>query len=129
MKLDDYLASEVQALKDKNLNWSMRTLAGPSVPRANVNGKNVIMLCSNNYLGLSEHPKLKEAAMNAVKTHGAGSGSVRTIAGTQDLHVKLEKTIARFKRAPAALYFQTGFAANAGAIPQLVGEGDLVVAP
>ncbi len=127
MELDEYLSSEVQALKDKSLNWNIRTLQGPSAPRSVVNGKNVIMLCSNNYLGLSEHPKLKEAAIRAVQTHGAGSGSVRVIAGTQDLHVKLEKTIARFKRTGAALYFQTGFAANQGSIPQLLSEGDLAV--
>ena len=127
MALDDYLSAEVQALVDKNLDWKMRELEGPSVPRAVVNGKNVIMFCSNNYLGLSDHPKLKEAAIKAVQTHGAGSGSVRTIAGTQDLHFKLEKAIARFKRSQAALYFQTGFAANAGSIPALLGEGDLVI--
>lgn len=125
--LDDYLSAEVQALKDKSLNWQMRELGGPSVPRAVVNGKKVIMFCSNNYLGLSAHPKLKEAATKAVQSHGAGSGSVRTIAGTMDLHFKLEKTIARFKHTKAALYFQTGFAANQGSLPQLVGEGDLVI--
>jgi glycine C-acetyltransferase len=105
----------------------MRRLSGPSVPRANVDGKEVIMFCSNNYLGLSWHPKLKEAAINAINSHGAGSGSVRTIAGTMDLHFELEEALARFKHTQAALYFQTGFAANAGSIPQLVGEGDLVV--
>lgn len=127
MKLDEFLSSEVNALKDKSLDWKMRELQGPSVPRAVVNGKNVIMFCSNNYLGLSAHPKLREAAIKAVQTHGAGSGSVRTIAGTQDLHFKLEKAIARFKRSQAALYFQTGFAANAGSIPALSGEGDLLI--
>jgi len=126
-KLDEYLSTEVQSLRDKSLDWNMRTLQGPSVPRAVVNGKNVIMFCSNNYLGLSMHPKLKDAAIKAVQSHGAGSGSVRTIAGTQDLHFKLEKTIARFKHAPAALYFQTGFAANAGSLPQLLSEGDLAI--
>ncbi|MFA6489156.1 MAG: glycine C-acetyltransferase [Candidatus Micrarchaeia archaeon] len=125
--LDEYLSGEVQALKDKSLNWQMRELSGPSVPRAVVNGKKVIMFCSNNYLGLSAHPKLKEAAIKAVQSHGAGSGSVRTIAGTMDLHFKLEKTIARFKHTASALYFQTGFAANQGSLPQLVGEGDLVI--
>ncbi len=125
--LDDYLSAEVQALRDKNLNWNIRTLTGPSVPRAVVNGKNVIMFCSNNYLGLSAHQKLKDAAIKAVQTHGAGSGSVRVIAGTMDLHAKLEQTIARFKHTASALYFQTGFAANQGSLPQLVGEGDLVI--
>lgn len=127
MALDDYLSAEVNSLKEKNLNWNIRELSGPSVPRAVVNGKNVIMFCSNNYLGLSAHPALKEAAIKAVQSHGAGSGSVRVIAGTMDLHLRLEETIARFKHAPAALYFQTGFAANQGSLPQLVGEGDLVI--
>lgn len=85
------------------------------------------MLCSNNYLGLSTHPKVKEAAIKAVRTHGAGSGSVRPIAGTMDLHVELESRLARFKRAEASLVYQTGFAVNAGLIPQLVDKGDLIV--
>jgi len=127
MEFDKFLSSEVNALREKGLDWKLRQLQGPSVPRAVVDGKPVIMLCSNNYLGLSNHPKLKEAAKKAIDTHGAGSGSVRAIAGTQDLHIKLEKTIARFKRTQAALYFQTGFAANQGSIPCLSGEGDLLI--
>ena len=126
-KLDDYLVSEVNALKEKGLNWQLRTLEGGSRPRVKVDGKDEIMLCSNNYLGLSENRQLKKAAIAAVRSHGAGSGSVRTIAGTMDLHIQLEKAIARFKRTEAALYFQTGFAANQGSIPCLSGEGDLLV--
>ncbi|HKZ98590.1 MAG TPA: aminotransferase class I/II-fold pyridoxal phosphate-dependent enzyme, partial [Thermoplasmata archaeon] len=87
-------------------------------------GKSVIMLCSNNYLNLSNHPKVKRAAREAVKTHGAGSGSVRPIAGNMDLHEELERRIAKFKRRQAALYYMSGFAGNAGLIPQLAGEGD-----
>ena len=85
------------------------------------------MLCSYIYLGLSNHPRLKAAAMEAVKTHGAGSGSVRTIAGNMDLHAELEERLARFKEAEASLAFQSGLAANAGLIPQLAGMGDLIV--
>ena len=85
------------------------------------------MFCSNNYLGLSNHPKLKEAAINAVRSHGAGSGSVRAIAGNMDLHVQLEERLARFKDAEASLVYQTGFAANSGLIPQLVGKEDIIV--
>jgi glycine C-acetyltransferase len=85
------------------------------------------MFCSNNYLSLSNHPKLKEAATKAVQTHGAGSGSVRPIAGTMDIHIELEKRLARFKHAEASLVYQTGFAANAGLIPQLVGKEDLII--
>ncbi|MEM4554500.1 MAG: glycine C-acetyltransferase [Candidatus Anstonellaceae archaeon] len=127
MQLDTYLKAEVDALKQSGLNWQLRRLSGPSTPRCNVDGKDVIMLCSNNYLGLSVHPKLKKAAIEATKTHGAGSGSVRAIAGTMDLHLELEKAIAKFKHTEAALYFQTGFAANQGSIPQLGVEGDLLV--
>lgn len=125
--LDDYLKSEVDALREKGLNWQLRALQGGSTPRCRVDGKDVIMLCSNNYLGLSEQRALKKAAIAAVKSHGAGSGSVRTIAGTMDLHLELEKAIARFKHSEAALYFQTGFAANQGSLPQLGIEGDLLI--
>lgn len=125
--LDELLASEVKTIREKNLEWKLRELQGPSIPRAKVNGKDVIMFCSNNYLGLSDRPELKKAAIEAVEKYGAGSGSVRAIAGSQDLHFKLEKTIARFKHTKAAIYFQTGFAANAGSLPQLVVEGDLAI--
>lgn len=123
----DFLKTEIDELKAKNLNWNLRELQGPSLPHAKVNGKDVLMLCSNNYLNLSNHPKIKRAAIAAIKSHGAGSGSVRAIAGTMDLHNQLERKIANFKGSEAALYYQTGFAANAGLIPQLVGEGDLVI--
>ena len=127
MTLDDYLAMEVKTLRDKSLDWKLRELQSPSIPRARVNGKDVIMFCSNNYLGLSNQPELKKAAIEAVEKYGAGSGSVRAIAGSQDLHFKLEKTIARFKHTEAAIYFQTGFAANAGSLPQLLMDGDLAI--
>ena len=122
-----FLREEYQKLVDQDLNWKLRVLEGPSSPRCSVEGKNVIMLCSNNYLNLSNHPKLKEAARKIIDTHGVGSGSVRAIAGNMDIHVKVEKALARFKRTEAALVYQTGFAANSGLIPQLVDEGDLVV--
>jgi glycine C-acetyltransferase len=122
-----FLTDEVQQLVDADLDWKLHVLAGPSTPWCTVDGRKVLMFCSNNYLGLSNHPKLKAAALEAVRTHGAGSGSVRPIAGTMDLHMALEERLARFKGADASLVYQTGFAANAGLIPQLVGEGDLVV--
>jgi glycine C-acetyltransferase len=123
----EFLASEYQALVKSELDWKLRILQGPSQPRCVVDGKKVLMLCSNNYLGLSTHPKVMEAAINAVKTHGAGSGSVRPIAGTMDIHIELEKRLAKFKHAEASLVYQTGFAANAGLIPQLVGKEDLII--
>jgi len=122
-----FLAEEYQTLVKSELDWKLRVLQGPSTPRCIVDGKQVLMLCSNNYLGLSNHPKVKEAAIRAVQTHGAGSGSVRPIAGTMDLHIELERRLARFKHAEASLVYQTGFAANAGLIPQLVGKEDLII--
>lgn len=122
-----FLLDEYQDLVRNELDWKLRVLQGPSTPWCNVDGKEVLMFCSNNYLGLSNHPKLKEAAAKAIETHGAGSGSVRPIAGTMDIHMELERRLARFKRAEASLVYQTGFAANAGLIPQLAGKGDLMV--
>jgi len=122
-----FLREEYEDLVRNELDWKLRVLQGPSEPWCIVEGKRVLMFCSNNYLGLSNHPKLKEAAIKAVQTHGAGSGSVRPIAGNMDLHIELEKRLARFKHAEASLVYQTGFAANAGLIPQLAGKGDLIV--
>jgi len=122
-----FLRQEYDDLVRQELDWRLRVLGGPSTPWCIVDGKRVLMFCSNNYLGLSNHPKLKEAAVRAAETHGAGSGSVRPIAGTMDLHMELERRLAKFKDAEASLVYQTGFAANAGLIPQLAGKGDLIV--
>lgn len=122
-----FLEEEYQSLVDQELDWKLRVLEGPSTPWSLVDGKKVLMFCSNNYLGLSNHPKLKEAAIEAVRTHGAGSGSVRPIAGNMDLHLELEERLAKFKGAEASLVYQTGFAANAGLIPQLAGKGDIII--
>ena len=122
-----FMKEEYRALVDNELDWRLRVLEGPSQPRCRVDGQEVIMLCSNNYLNMSNHPRVKQAAMSAVESHGAGSGSVRPIAGNMDLHVELEGRLAAFKSAEASLVYQTGFAANAGLIPQLVGSGDLIV--
>ncbi|HTY46905.1 MAG TPA: aminotransferase class I/II-fold pyridoxal phosphate-dependent enzyme [Methanomassiliicoccales archaeon] len=122
-----FLKQEYEALVKDELDWRLRELEGPSTPWCVVDGKKVLMLCSNNYLGLSNHEKLKEAAIRAIETHGAGSGSVRPIAGSMDLHFELERRLAKFKEAEASLVYQTGFAANAGLIPQLVGKGDLII--
>lgn len=122
-----FLREEYMNLEAAGLNWKLRTLQGNSAPHCVVDGKRVIMLCSNNYLNLTNHPKLKEAAKRAIDTHGVGSGSVRPIAGNMDLHLELEKKLAAFKHAEAALVYSTGFAANAGLIPQLAGEGDFIL--
>jgi len=122
-----FLAKEYQELVDKALDWRLKTLQGPSEPLAMVDGREVVILCSNNYLGLTTHPKLKRAAITAVKKYGVGSGAVRAISGSMDLHFELEKRLARFKGAEASLTYPTGFQANSGLIPQLVGDEDLIV--
>jgi glycine C-acetyltransferase len=122
-----FLREEYEELVRNELDWRLRVLQGPSTPWCTVDGKKVLMLCSNNYLSLSNHPKLKEATIKAVQSHGAGSGSVRPIAGNMDLHIELERRLAEFKHAEASLVYQTGFAANAGLIPQLADKGDLII--
>jgi len=122
-----FLREEYESLVEKDFDWKIRVLNGPSAPNSVVEGKNVVMLCSNNYLNLSNHPKLKEAAVKATEKYGAGSGSVRPIAGTMDIHMELEKKIAKFKKTEASLFYQSGFVTNSGLIPQLVGEGDIVI--
>ena len=122
-----FLREEYESLVEKDFDWKIRVLNGPSAPNSVVEGKNVVMLCSNNYLNLSNHPKLKEAAVKATKKYGVGSGSVRPIAGTMDIHMELEKKIAKFKKTEASLFYQSGFVTNSGLIPQLVGEGDIVI--
>jgi glycine C-acetyltransferase len=122
-----FLKSEYEELVKKNLDWKLRNLESASKPHSIVDGKKVIMLCSNNYLNLSNHPKLINAACDAAKKFGAGSGSVRAIAGTMKLHMDVEKKLAEFKHTESSLIYQTGFAANSGLIPQLVGKGDIII--
>jgi len=126
-KLEAELREEIESLRQQNLLWLPKTLNGPSSARTKVEGKDVVMLCSNNYLGLANHRVLRKAAIAAIKNYGAGSGSVRPIAGTMDLHIKLEETIARFKHTEDALYYNSGFTANSGGLPALLREGDAVV--
>ena len=122
-----FLKEEYEDLVNKNLDWKLRTLESASTPHAVVDGKKILMLCSNNYLNLSNHPRLIQAAVDAAKKYGAGSGSVRAIAGTMKLHMDVEKKLAKFKHTESSLIYQTGFAANAGLIPQLAGEGDVII--
>ena len=122
-----FLRDEYNELVEKGFDWKIRVLEGPSAPVCNVDGNEVIMLCSNNYLNLSNHPRVINAAKNILDTHGAGSGSVRPIAGTMDVHIQAEKELAKFKGTEAALIDQTGFAANAGLVPQLAGKGDVII--
>ncbi len=123
----DALQEELRGLDQQDLLWRIRTLQSPSAPHAKVDGKNVIVLCSNNYLGLANHPKLKQAAIAATRKFGAGSGSVRVIAGTMDLHVKLEKELAAYRGTESSITFQSGYATNLGTITCLVDEPDLII--
>ena len=122
-----YLDEALRELRRDGLYRTLRELEGEQLPRARFDGREVINLSSNNYLGLTTHPKLKEAAIQAVRTLGAGSGSVRTIAGTMKLHMELERRIAAFKKTEASVVFQSGFAANAGTVSSLLGKEDLII--
>jgi len=122
-----YLDEALAQLERDGLHRSLRRLQGEQLPRARFDGKDVINLSSNNYLGLTTHPRMREAAIQAVRSLGVGSGSVRTIAGTMDLHMELERRIAAFKKTEASVVFQSGFAANAGTVSALLGKGDLIL--
>jgi len=123
----DFLKEEVQNLKDNNLYWHIRHLQSGSNPLTKVGGKEVLMLNTNNYLGLATHPRVVNAMLNAVKKYGAGAGSVPVIAGTFDLTKEFQETFAKFKEVEASLLCQTGFAVNAGVIPQLVSNEDYII--
>src|SRR2546426_852599 len=122
-----YLVDELSKLREQKLYQKLRILETEQRPVANFDGKEVINLSSNNYLGLTTHPKLKEAAVQAVEEFGVGSGSVRTIAGTMTLHMELEQRIARFKQVDACVVFQSGFAANAGTVQAILGKEDFII--
>jgi len=122
-----FLKEEYEDLVKKSIDWKLRYLESGSTPHSIVDGKEVIMLCSNKYLNLSNHPRLIQGAVDAAKKLGAGSGSVRAIAGTMSIHMEVEKRLAKFKGTESSLIYQTGFAANAGLIPQLAGKGDIII--
>ena len=122
-----FLKEEYEELVKNDFDWKLRILESGSSPHSIVDGKEVIMLCSNNYLNLSNHPRLIQGAIDSAKKFGAGSGSVRAIAGTMKLHMEVEKRLAKFKGTESSLIYQTGFAANAGLIPQLAGKGDVII--
>jgi glycine C-acetyltransferase len=122
-----YLHDAVEDLKAKHLYFKLKVLEGEQKPIAHFDGKEVINLSSNNYLGLTTNPKLRRAAIDATRKLGVGSGAVRTIAGTMKMHMDLEEQIARFKKAEACVVFQSGFAANAGTVSAILGKDDLVI--
>ena len=122
-----FLGDELADLRAKHLFRPLRIMSSEQGPVAVVDGREVISLSSNDYLGLTHHPRLKAAAVEAVREFGAGSGAVRTIAGTMTLHEALEAELAAFKGTEAVLTFQSGFTANTGVIPTITGEADLIV--
>ncbi len=123
----EYLREKYEEMKEEGLTWTIRDLNGPSEAHVKVDGKECIMLASNNYLNLANHPELRKAGKEAIEKYGAGAGSDWSIAGTMDVHEKLWDKIAEFKGTEAGMTYQTGFAVNAGLIPQLVGKDDVLI--
>src|SRR6201985_3844712 len=122
-----YLSDQLNDLKAKGTHFKLRVLDDEQAPVCTFDGKKVINLASNNYLGLTTHPKLREAALEATRKYGVGSGAVRTIAGTMKIHMELEEKIARFKNVEACVVFQSGFAANAGTVSAILGKDDFII--
>src|SRR6201989_88483 len=122
-----YLTDELNELKNKGTHFRLRVLEDEQAPECTFDGKKVINLASNNYLGLTTHPKLREAALEATRKYGVGSGAVRTVAGTMKIHMELEERIARFKNVEACVVFQSGFTANAGTVSGILGKEDFII--
>src|SRR6202043_3757367 len=122
-----YLSNQLNEFKAQGTYFRLRVLDDEQAPVCTFDGKKVINLASNNYLGLTTHPKLREAALEATRKYGVGSGAVRTIAGTMKIHMELEEKIARFKNVEACVVFQSGFAANAGTVSSILGKEDFII--
>lgn len=122
-----YLSEQLEGWRKAGTYQRLRELESPCEPVSKVDGKEVINLASNNYLGLANHPKLVEAEIKAAREYGAGSGAVRTISGTMHLHLELERRIAAFKNVEACVVFQSGFAANAGTVSAILGPEDHII--
>ena len=122
-----FLDDELNALRAQGLSRPLRVLDGEQAARLSIDHRSVVNLSSNNYLGFTTHPRLRKRALDALKAFGVGSGSVRTIAGTMQIHMELERRLASFKRTEAAVVFQSGFTANAGTVAALLGREDVIV--
>src|ERR1700738_4794647 len=122
-----YVSDQLSELRAKGTAPKLRVLEGEKKPVCVIDGREVINLASNNYLGLTTHKALRKAAIEAVRKYGAGAGAVRTIAGTMKLHMELEEQIARFKNVEACVVFQSGFTANAGTVSAVLGKEDLII--
>jgi glycine C-acetyltransferase len=122
-----YLTDELNKLREQKLYQKLRVLETEQLPVSRFDGREVINLSSNNYLGLTTHPKLRARAVEAIEKFGVGSGAVRTIAGTMSIHLELEEKIARFKHVEASVVFQSGFTANAGTVQAILGREDIII--
>lgn len=122
----DFLKTDLKDLHDSGLYNMIRTLEGPNDPWVRINGEKRLNLTCNNYLGLANHPEMVRAAKDAIDKYGVGAGAVRSIAGTMDIHIKLEQALAKFKGREACIVFQSGFSANAGVIPAVIGKDDVI---
>jgi len=122
-----FLTTELNTLREQGLHRSLRILEGRQQATSQFDGRTVVNLSSNNYLGLTTHPKLIEAAIQAIRDFGVGSGSVRTIAGTMAIHMELERRLAEFKKTEAVVVFQSGFTANAGTVSSILTKDDVVI--
>lgn len=122
----DFLAQELESLHEQNLFNVIRTIEGPQGGWIVVDGKRVLNLCSNNYLGFADHPELKRAAKKVIDDYGVGPGAVRSIAGTQSINLELERKLAEFKHAEDCIVLQGGFVANLAVIPAITGDGDII---
>jgi glycine C-acetyltransferase len=122
-----YLGNEIESLKEQKLFRKLRVLEDEQKAHTTVDHRSVVNLSSNNYLGLTTHPKLREKALKAIEQYGVGTGSVRTIAGTMDIHMELERRLAEFKKVEKVVVFQSGFAANAGTVSAIFTKEDVVI--
>src|SRR5262249_5600544 len=122
-----YLGKELETLKEQKLFRELRILEDEQKAHTTFDHKSVVNLSSNNYLGLTTHPRLRKAALKAIDDYGVGTGSVRTIAGTMDIHMELERRLAEFKQVEKVVVFQSGFAANAGTVSAILTKEDVVI--
>ena len=124
--MKDSIQQELEQIQERGLYRSTRLIQGRQSAWVEMGGKRVLLLCSNNYLGLADHPAMIEAAVNAARQFGVSSGASRLVSGTMELHERLEVAVSRFKQTPSALLFNSGYAANTGIIPALAGRGDVI---
>lgn len=122
----DWINGEIKAMKEAGRFVPIKVLQGPQGAWVRIDGRDYLNMCSNNYLGLANHPEVKKAAIQAIEEYGVGAGAVRSIAGTNEIDAKLEEKVARFKHMEASIVYQGGLLANTGTIPALVGKGDTV---